>query len=125
MQRDTTASVEVTHYDARSIELQTKRSAPGYLVLSEIYYPEGWQLTIDGEPSEIYKTNYVLRGMNVPAGEHTLRMEFNPTSYIWGGRIAWGFQYYPMEYWVVCAGDVVSQERFSTRKNLRKNRDVV
>ncbi|MFH5831716.1 YfhO family protein [Halalkalibaculum sp. DA384] len=89
IQPDTAAAVRVTHYDARSIELTTKRSTPGYLVLSEIYYPEGWELTIDGKPAEIYKTNYVLRGMNVPAGEHTLRMEFNPTSYIWGGRIAW------------------------------------
>lgn len=87
---DTAASVAVTHYDARSIELETSRSTPGFLVLSEIYYPKGWQLTVDGEPAEIYKTNYVLRGMKVPAGEHTLRMEFNPKSYIWGGRIAWG-----------------------------------
>lgn len=89
IQPDTTASVQITHYDDRSIELTTNRATPGYLVLSETYYPEGWSLTIDGEPAKIYKTNYVLRGMNVPAGEHTLRMEFNPVSYIWGGRIAW------------------------------------
>ncbi|MDR8394063.1 YfhO family protein [Aliifodinibius sp. S!AR15-10] len=89
IQADTAASLQITHYDARNIEMTTNRSTPGYLVLSEIYYPKGWELTIDGEPAEIYKTNYVLRGMNVPAGKHTLRMEFNPVSYIWGGRIAW------------------------------------
>lgn len=91
IQPDTAASVSITHYDARSIELQTERSTPGFLVLSEIYYPPagGWELTIDGKPADIYKTNYVLRGMKIPVGEHTLRIEFNPKSYVWGSRIAW------------------------------------
>lgn len=89
LQQDTSASVEVTHYDARSIELRSERDTEGYLVLSEIYYPEGWELAIDGEPVEFYKTNYVLRGFPVPAGEHTISMEFNPISYELGSKIAW------------------------------------
>jgi len=84
-----TARVEVTTYNARNIELNTSRSQPGYLVLSEIYYPEGWRAYLDGEQVPIYKTNYILRGVEVPAGEHTVRLEFNPVSYIWGSRIAW------------------------------------
>lgn len=89
VQRDTTATVTVTHYEERTIEFEIQRSTPGFLVLSEIYYPPGWELTIDGEPAEIYKTNYVLRGIHVSAGEHTFTMQFNPRSYIWGSRIAW------------------------------------
>lgn len=89
IQPDTAASVTVTKYNDRSIELKTSRETPGYLVLSEIYYPKGWKLTIDGEPADIFKTNYVLRGFPVPAGEHIISMEFNPKSYFWGSKIAW------------------------------------
>ncbi|NIT58138.1 MAG: YfhO family protein, partial [Aliifodinibius sp.] len=53
------------------------------------YYPAGWEATIDGKPAEIHKTNFVLRGLEVPAGEHTVQLIFEPTSNIWGGRIAW------------------------------------
>ncbi|MDX1636833.1 MAG: YfhO family protein [Balneolaceae bacterium] len=86
---DTAATVEVTYYDDRRIELETDRNTPGFLVLSEVYYPKGWDVSVDGQPTEMYKTNYVLRGINIPAGDHTVEMEFNPISYIWGGRIAW------------------------------------
>jgi hypothetical protein len=89
IQTDTTASVKVIKYSDRSIELKTNRKNNGYLVLSEIYYPKGWELTIDGEPADIFKTNYVLRGFPVPAGEHIISMEFNPKSYVWGSKIAW------------------------------------
>lgn len=86
---DTTSSVQVTAYDANSITLQTSRSTEGFLVLSEIYYPAGWQADIDGNPTTIYKTNFVLRGLHVPAGEHTITLTFEPASAIWGARLAW------------------------------------
>ncbi len=89
VQADTSASVTVEQYNSRRISIRTERSAPGFLVLSEIYYPKGWEVAIDGEAAEVYKTNYVLRGMPVPAGEHTITMEFNPVSYTWGARLAW------------------------------------
>lgn len=87
--QDTTAEVSVTNYNAKAIELQTSTSEENFLVLSEIYYPAGWEATIDGEPTEIFKTNFVLRGLQVPAGDHTIRMTFEPASNIWGLRIAW------------------------------------
>ena len=49
------------------------------LVLSEIYYP-GWTATLDGQPVEIGRVNYVLRALRIPAGRHELRLEFRPTS---------------------------------------------
>ncbi len=86
---DTTAQVSITTYNSKTIELETSSSENGFLVLSEIYYPVGWEATIDGEKTEIYKTNFVLRGFQVPAGEHTIRMTFEPASSLWGKRIAW------------------------------------
>ena len=87
---DTTAAVEVTNYGPRDISLQYSRQSDGFLVLSEIYYPAGWRAFIDGEETPIYKTNYVLRGLFVPEGEHTVEFRFNPASHIWGTRVAWG-----------------------------------
>jgi uncharacterized membrane protein YfhO len=86
---DTTARITVEKYKGNEITLNTSSEKEEFLVLSEIYYPAGWEATIDGEPTKIYKTNFVLRGLEIPAGEHTVQLTFEPTSNIWGGRIAW------------------------------------
>jgi uncharacterized membrane protein YfhO len=86
---DTTASVNITAYGPREIDIQYQRQTDGYLVLSEIYYPKGWTASIDGNDIPIEATNYILRGMKVPAGEHTLTLRFDPASHVWGSRIAW------------------------------------
>lgn len=86
---DTARSVEVTSYSAKTIELQTSSAQDQFLVLSEVYYPGGWEATLDGEPVPIEKTNFILRGLQVPAGDHTITMTFEPVAAIWGGRIAW------------------------------------
>jgi uncharacterized membrane protein YfhO len=48
---------------------------PGILLLSEIWYP-AWEVTIDGAPAKLLRANYSLRGVAVPAGTHTVTMEF-------------------------------------------------
>lgn len=53
----------------------------GLVVFSEIYYPKGWQVFINGEESEIIRTNYLLRGIVVPTGESIVKMSFEPDSY--------------------------------------------
>ncbi len=68
---------------ANSITFQTTAVQDRFLVISETYYP-GWYATIDGEPTEIFKTNVALRGVIVPPGTHTVHMEFRPTSFYMG-----------------------------------------
>lgn len=86
---DSTSFVEITNYTGAEISLNTSRSKPGFLVLSEIYYPEGWIALLDGEEVTIHKTNYLVRGIQVPAGEHTLELDFKPQSYALGVKLSW------------------------------------
>jgi hypothetical protein len=78
------AVAEILEYKSRTIRIKTYTSSPALLVLSEIYYPAGWSASIDGEPTEIYETNYILRSVLMPAGDHELVLEFDPSSYTSG-----------------------------------------
>jgi len=64
---DPDATVEIIDYSARRMEFALSRSAPGFLVLSEIYYPPGWTANLNGEEIPIHKTNFLLRGFEIPA----------------------------------------------------------
>lgn len=87
---DSTATAVVTTYTARQIDVEVKRAfGSGLLVLGELYYPRGWIATIDGEPAEILKTNFAIRGVVVPEGSHTVSFTFIPNSHTTGTTIAW------------------------------------
>jgi len=74
-------SAELTSYDLHKLSYKVYTNKPAFLTVSEIYYPAGWNAYIDGKPTHIYATNYILRGVVVPAGHHTLEMRFEPKSY--------------------------------------------
>ena len=85
---DTLASVRVTDYNANHIAMNLTRSEPGFLLLSEIWYPPGWVATLNGEEIEIIRSNYVLRGFEIPAGEHILELTLEPVWYETGKWLA-------------------------------------
>lgn len=86
---DSVSKVEVTKYTGQDIVMEISRSQPGFLVISEIYYPKGWVALLDGEEIPIYKTDYLLRGISVPSGNHTLALTFAPKSYALGTTLSW------------------------------------
>lgn len=88
-QPDSLSKVEVTYYTGQEITIELERSTPGFLVLSEMYYPEGWVALLNGEPVDIHRTNYLLRGFQIPEGSHTLTLDFNPQSIELGSRLSW------------------------------------
>ena len=59
-------------------------------VFSEIYYPKGWGVYIDGEEVNYFRVNYLLRGLMIPKGEHEIVFEFKPNSFYVGNKIALG-----------------------------------
>ena len=81
-------SVTVTKWGIHEMEFNVYTDKPSLLVISEIYYPNGWKAFIDGERTRIYKTNYVLRSVVVPSGKHTVRMVFKPRDIFWGLAIS-------------------------------------
>ena len=82
------STVEITLHTPHRIEMAVDAAAPCLLVLSEIYYPAGWQATMDGQPAEILKTNYVLRSVTVPEGQHEVVMKFQPASFTAGHLVS-------------------------------------
>ena len=73
-------TIYLTHYQPNKLTYKSVSKNGGYAVFSEIYFPWGWQITIDGESVEMARVNYLLRGVNIPAGEHDIEFRFEPTS---------------------------------------------
>ena len=59
---------------------------PGFVVLADSYYP-GWQATLDGEKTTIFRANSIVRAVYVPAGPHTLTFTFRPPDFFIGAGI--------------------------------------
>ena len=77
---DSLAAIELTKYAPDHLVYRSRNAADAVAVFSEIYYPDGWSVTIDGQPATLARANYVLRALLVPAGEHTIEMRFDPKS---------------------------------------------
>jgi hypothetical protein len=60
-----------------------------FMVISEMFYDEGWIAEYQGKPLPIYRVNYMLRGVELPAGEGTLQLRFNPPAYRRGLVMSW------------------------------------
>lgn len=69
-----------TSYTPSSLTYSATTANGGLAVFSEVYFPWGWEATIDGKPTEIARVNYLLRAIAIPAGHHKIEMRFDPTS---------------------------------------------
>lgn len=78
-QNDSTAKVTLTDYGVNKLQYDVNSKNGGVVVFSEIYYPE-WTATVDGQPVDVGRVNYVLRAINVKPGSHKVTLEFFPKS---------------------------------------------
>ena len=81
--------IEMTDYFPNKLTYKSFSAAERLAIFSEIYYEKGWEVTIDGEPADHLRVNYLLRGLVVPEGEHTIVFEFRPSTYYTGEKIAY------------------------------------
>ncbi len=77
--RNVTSSAAMTSFAPQRITYEATTSDDGFLVMSEIYEP-GWKAFLDGKPVEVYPTDIALRGIQLPAGSHTVELRYEPTS---------------------------------------------
>jgi len=77
---DSTATIQLVNNKNDEVNYTSNSSQKQLAVFSEVYYKLGWKAYIDNIETPIYKANYVLRALVVPAGKHDIRFEFKPTS---------------------------------------------
>lgn len=78
--KDSASTIRLTNYDSDFMTYAVDAKKDELAVFSEIYYPRGWKITIDGQPARMLRANYTLRALPIPAGAHTVEFRFEPTS---------------------------------------------
>lgn len=79
VKQDSTSVVKLTSYMSDRLTYDVNSSKGGVIVFSEVYYP-GWTATVDGQPVELGRVNYLLRAVNVAPGKHKIELAFHPKS---------------------------------------------
>lgn len=85
---DSIAYIKLVRNINDTIDYRFSAPTPQFAVFSEVYYPKGWKVFIDGTKADYIKTDYVLRGIYVPAGNHEIEWRFEPKSFTIGRMIS-------------------------------------
>jgi hypothetical protein len=80
-------TVQVVGESPNHLELTTRSTSAGLLVLAEVDYP-GWQARLDGQPAQVLRADTILRAVCLPAGAHTVRFDFHPSDLVVGAIIS-------------------------------------
>lgn len=96
-------TIMLTSYAPNRLTYKSKSGTGGLAVFSEVYFPWGWTATVDGKEAPIGRVNYVLRAMQLPAGEHEIVMTFDPQSLKTTNAISVACV---VVIWILCAGAV-------------------
>ena len=75
---DTLATIKLTEYSLNTLSYDSFSNQNEFAVFSEIYYKDGWNAYIDGELKPHVRVNYILRGIEIPAGNHNIEFKFEP-----------------------------------------------
>ena len=73
--------IQMTYYSPNELHNHYYATSDRPVVFSEVYYPKGWHASIDGNDLPLYRTDWILRGAILPAGEHDIVMRFDPKIY--------------------------------------------
>ncbi|MEQ9593080.1 MAG: YfhO family protein, partial [Cyclobacteriaceae bacterium] len=84
---DSASRIELKEINPPYAKYESLSSVNGLAVFSEIYYPKGWKAFVDGEEVNILRVNYVLRALEIPAGNHQIEFRFEPKAYTMGNKV--------------------------------------
>lgn len=101
---DSASQIKLVDSKPASLRYESVSSVNSLAVFSEIYYPKGWKATIDGNEVQILRCNYVLRGLEIPSGKHTIEFKFEPKPYIIGDKITMASSWIMLLVVVGCLG---------------------
>jgi hypothetical protein len=87
-QYDSVAYIKLVENRNDTINYRFSSAFPSFAVFSEVYYAEGWNVYIDGVKSNYVKTDYILRGMSIPPGNHEIQFRFEPKTFTTGRTIS-------------------------------------
>ncbi len=76
--KDNSARIILETYKPNYLKYVSNNANEGLAVFSEMYYGKGWNAYIDGKSVDHIRVDYVLRGLNIPAGKHTIEFKFEP-----------------------------------------------
>lgn len=107
------AEIKLKEYNPISLKYESKNANRGFAVFSEIYYPRGWKAYIDGKEKDIVQTNYFLRGLEIPAGEHEILFKFEPSVISIGNKIMIGSN---ILFILLVIGGIFYQYKFADKK---------
>ncbi|RAK20653.1 membrane protein YfhO [Flavobacterium aquaticum] len=85
---DSLAQIKLVSYKPNYLKYISNNSNEGIAIFSEMYYENGWNVYINGERDSMLRANYVLRGLQIPAGKHTIEFKFEPEVVKTGSTIA-------------------------------------
>lgn len=85
---DSTVTINLVLNKPNHLIYSSNNKNEGFAVFSEMYYKNGWNATIDGKSENILRVDYALRGLNIPAGKHTIEFKFEPQVVKTGSTIA-------------------------------------
>ena len=88
--KDSLSTIQLTDYAPNKLRYRVDTKKDELAVFSEIYYPDGWQINIDGKPAQMLRANYTLRALPIPAGSEVVEFYFDPTSIKVTDGIAYG-----------------------------------
>ncbi len=87
-EKDSTATIQAVDYKPNAIRYQSTNAQNGLAVFSEMYYADGWNAYIDGKKTPHIRVDYVLRALEIPAGNHRIDFKFEPEVVQKGSTIA-------------------------------------
>ncbi|MCZ6900394.1 MAG: YfhO family protein, partial [Bacteroidetes bacterium] len=84
---DASGTIQLTTYQPNYIKYEVNTVNEALAVFSEVYYPVGWIAKMDGQEVAYIRCNYILRGLQIPPGNHIVEFVFRPNSYFIGNKI--------------------------------------